>query len=360
MNKKIVGIIIIILFIGVGFVSNVYADNIYTNKNVSSIDIESNIIAYWTFDEGIGNIVRDSSGNGYDGTVYGADWVSGHSGTALEFKDSSDMVIGISSSLDNKFSDYCSIECWIYWYGLTGTRHEIFDSRSGTSNYGSGFHFNINKTGYLRFITYTTSGAYRLSSQNMIPTNKWTHVKGVYDYDSQKLSLYINNVLDGELSYSVPYLDSYDSKAIGNNHWAPGDGEWRPFNGVIDELKLCWFENNPPNEPSVVYKRLDDEIVITATDPDGDFIRYGISWENDEEVDQYTGYVSSGIEQIINCNGRNGIVGVIAEDEYGALSDWVLVKSKDKVMEYQIKSVFFERFLQLFPFFENILYQIKL
>jgi len=198
-----------------------------------------NLIAYWSFDEGAGNIAHDSSGNNFDGTVSGADWVSGHSGTGLEFKDNSDIVKGISSSLDNKFSDYFSVECWIYWYGSTGpVVHIIFDSRIGTSNSGKGFYFFINGTGHLKFETYTTSGHYEASSQNMIPANKWTHIKGSYNYNSKKLSVYINNVLDGELSYSLPYLDSSDSKSIGNNHWAPGDGQWRPFNGIIDELRI--------------------------------------------------------------------------------------------------------------------------
>ena len=52
---------------------------------------EEGLVACWKFDEGKGNVVKDSSGNGNDGTIYGdANWVSGVKGSALHFngKDS--------------------------------------------------------------------------------------------------------------------------------------------------------------------------------------------------------------------------------------------------------------------------------
>ena len=36
---------------------------------------EENLVAYWNFNEGSGTTVTDQSGNGNDGTVYGATWV---------------------------------------------------------------------------------------------------------------------------------------------------------------------------------------------------------------------------------------------------------------------------------------------
>ncbi|MFQ6120757.1 MAG: hypothetical protein ACE5KE_12850 [Methanosarcinales archaeon] len=49
-------------------------------------------VAYWTFDEGSGNIAHDISGNGNDGSVYGASWTSGKVGKALDFDGSNDYV----------------------------------------------------------------------------------------------------------------------------------------------------------------------------------------------------------------------------------------------------------------------------
>ena len=90
------------------------------------------------------------------------------------------------------------------------------------------------------------------------------------------------------------------------------------------------LQNNIPNKPSGAYNKANDEIMITATDPDGDKLRYGVSWDNDNVVDQWTILVSSGTQQSISCVGRKGTVGLITEDEYGAQSGWVSLKSKSK------------------------------
>ena len=51
----------------------------------------ADLIGYWTFDEGSGNVAADSSGNGNDGTLEGGpNWVSGQLGSALEFEGSDD------------------------------------------------------------------------------------------------------------------------------------------------------------------------------------------------------------------------------------------------------------------------------
>ena len=52
----------------------------------------STIVGLWHFDEGDGNIVADSSGNGHDGEIDGAIWSGGKLGDGLEF-DGDDSVI---------------------------------------------------------------------------------------------------------------------------------------------------------------------------------------------------------------------------------------------------------------------------
>jgi len=70
-------------------------------------------------------------------------------------------------------------------------------------------------------------------------------------------------------------------------------------------------------------------INITAIDPDGDNVRYGIDWNNDGAVDQYAptdGYVSSGSTQTVgNVFSTEGVktLRVQAEDEGGAASEFV-------------------------------------
>lgn len=89
-------------------------------------------------------------------------------------------------------------------------------------------------------------------------------------------------------------------------------------------------ENQKPNTPSVAFDPISKKLQLSATDPDEDQIRFGISWNNDYVIDQWTGFGPSGMQQQVYCNGRKGIVHVIAEDEHGAQSNWVSQQSKDE------------------------------
>lgn len=51
------------------------------------------LVAEWHFDEGSGNIVKDTSGNGNDGVIHGATWVDGKFGKALYFDGNGDFTI---------------------------------------------------------------------------------------------------------------------------------------------------------------------------------------------------------------------------------------------------------------------------
>ena len=67
-------------------------------------------------------------------------------------------------------------------------------------------------------------------------------------------------------------------------------------------------------------------------------------------------FFDSGIEYNISLKGKDysDILGVIAEDEYGAQSEWVYVLLKEKSI---IIPFFLQKFFQRFPIFEKILNQ---
>ena len=88
------------------------------------------------------------------------------------------------------------------------------------------------------------------------------------------------------------------------------------------------FENNPPSKPTCVYDKNSYQLKITSSDLDGDRIRFGISWYNNGVVDEWTGYYDSGEEGTINCFGKDKPAYMIAEDEYGGQSEWVMAKAK--------------------------------
>lgn len=69
----------------------------------------SGLVGYWNFDEGTGTTAADSSGNGYNGTLYGPTWTVGRFGNgALSFNNSSVDLPTISIPSD------ITVSAWVY------------------------------------------------------------------------------------------------------------------------------------------------------------------------------------------------------------------------------------------------------
>jgi prepilin-type N-terminal cleavage/methylation domain-containing protein len=75
----------------------------------------ADLVGWWNFDEDTGNIAKDSSGYGNDGTIVGAtrvDGVPGTNGKALEFNGSNSYVdLGKNNILTTDFY-YWSMSIW--------------------------------------------------------------------------------------------------------------------------------------------------------------------------------------------------------------------------------------------------------
>jgi hypothetical protein len=72
-------------------------------------------------------------------------------------------------------------------------------------------------------------------------------------------------------------------------------------------------------------------ITITANDPDGDRLRYGVDWDANGSIDEYvpaSGYVNSGTAQTVSrtyATAGGKTVNVIAQDEGGLSSGWAAI-----------------------------------
>ena len=202
----------------------------------ASADLTEGLIAYWPCDEGEGQFAYDVSGYGNHATLSGAEWVPGFQGWGLEIL-ATDIVQSIPRSFDDAIGSAFTVAAWVRWdgpsaYGRPGT---VLDGRSPVE----GFFLGIQPDGFLRLNVYhAPSGGEGVQSTSTVPLSAWTHVAGVFEVASQSLRVYITGVEAGAATATRPYYDSYSSAALGNNRWAPGDGQWAPLNGVLDEVRL--------------------------------------------------------------------------------------------------------------------------
>lgn len=74
---------------------------------------ETGLVLHYTFDEGNGSLVSDSSGHGNDGRLHGPEFVKVENGYALRFDGVDDYVdCGAGESLD--ITDAISVEAWLF------------------------------------------------------------------------------------------------------------------------------------------------------------------------------------------------------------------------------------------------------
>ena len=190
---------------------------------------ELGLIGCWSFEEGKGKAVIDSSKSGHDGTVFGAKWTKGVLGNALEFNGVSDYanMRCPGSGLTDKA---ISVEAWIRPSGNNVNASLVF---AGPDSPDFGLWI---QGGRLCSGIWTSAGTlYHASSTNKPTPGQWCHLVMTCDFNSDKIvRLYINGALDS--------TGAAIGDAISSGHTMIDIGGRSPnswyFNGNIDEVKL--------------------------------------------------------------------------------------------------------------------------
>jgi len=190
---------------------------------------QSHILANWRFDEGVGLVATDTSGNGYDGTIYGPSYGIGHANTGLAFNGTSDYIAIDSTSfvLNNTFS----VSVWVYPTALT-SRHTII-SFTNTNTAGL-MSMEIDVLGRISVII---PGIYvATTGLGTITPNNWYHI--VYTKSgvlAGSQNIYVNTVNTPLIVdvFNTVFTDTADAKNIGRRHAAS-----QLFKGIIDEVRV--------------------------------------------------------------------------------------------------------------------------
>jgi hypothetical protein len=185
------------------------------------------LAAHYTFDEGSGTRVGDSSGNGNHGTVNGnPQWVAGKIGGAMAFDGAGDYVdCGKAASL--VIRDAITVSCWIKvaafsrdWEAILAMGDDSYRmSRSATN--GNSIHFGCNGP---------TGG--NLDAKTVVTTDTWRHVALVYD-GAYKV-IYIDGIEDARVASTGQINVSAYTLHIGDNSQQAN----RNLKGVVDDVRI--------------------------------------------------------------------------------------------------------------------------
>jgi hypothetical protein len=176
------------------------------------------LVAEWHFD----GDAKDSSGNGNDGTIYGAIFVDGISGKALSFRGTDDYVsvgsIGALSAL--------TVEGWAYYETAT-----IDLSVFGSTASGEGNHISL-RSNHIELQPNGLNWENRCWIDTGVQTaNEWHYLALTWDGTTAKG--YLDNTLIGSCNVTGT-LDPSATNAIGRHGSRP---DWY-MNGLIDEVRI--------------------------------------------------------------------------------------------------------------------------
>ncbi|NQV32357.1 MAG: hypothetical protein HQ515_06660, partial [Phycisphaeraceae bacterium] len=198
----------------------------------------ADLVGYWQFDEGAGNVATDKSGNGNDGMLLGGPtWGAGAIGSALSF-DGSDDIVDIPDAASLDLAEALTLAAWVNLSDLSTFYFITHKGPSGTAgdNYPGNFEFRTEaNTGILQLMHQTGEGQTlaTYTSDSPVTAGQWQHVAATLVAGGQ-VNFYIDGVPAGTAGQTETFgvLNDISVKIGGRT-----DG-YSFWNGSIDDVQI--------------------------------------------------------------------------------------------------------------------------
>lgn len=239
------------LLIGVAVL---FVVSVLTTSSHAEVGIDA-CIGMWLFDEGNGNVAKDSSENGNDGEIKGdPDWVDGEFGKALSLDGVGDYVD--LPELPEQTDQPLSVAARIKWAGSTATTRGVW----GYTNVATiNCHFEIQAAGMR-----TRLGNINKTGMDNPPADQWAFVCFTYDGDTSRY--YLNGVETGSVSGGTGTIFGAES-VLGNMVGVSDAGRF--FDGLIDEVALFSVALTEDDIGNIMNDGLGKVLGLTAVDLSG-------------------------------------------------------------------------------------------
>lgn len=197
------------------------------NPIYAKIDTKT-IVGMWLFDEGTGELTKDYSGNGNDGTLKGPKWVDGKFGKALEFNGVSDYVdTGSDPVTDIKGTKVMSICAWVK--RATKTSKILVAIRRSPGGYILGVGVLGAATHQIKMTKFAVVDIYLGSFPQ---DTEWHHLAGVWSEKGQ--TVYI----DGQVNATAADTADFTSASSGKLLLGGDTGDQGYTEGTIDDVAI--------------------------------------------------------------------------------------------------------------------------
>ena len=209
---------------------------------------DEHTLLLYHFDEGQGNVAKDSGPHGFDGEIQGAEFVDGRYGTALRFNGTDQCVFRRTTEAIHELKQL-TVECWFKQDNPAGRQFLV--------GHDVTFHFDLSD-GIATSLSLYNRGASVANSQGlrhqqiggnlgMMRPNRWHHLATTFD--GRQVSFFLDGVLTGRSPGGSDFLLGVPSRGlwvgcyVGNEFW---------FRGRIDEVRVSdCVRYDPENQLSI-------------------------------------------------------------------------------------------------------------
>jgi hypothetical protein len=203
-----------------------YIDDIRLNPAAAGpAALTPTLAGWWKLD----NDLKDSSGNGNNGTIGGAPTyvATGKIGASMKFNGTADYIdCGAGTSLD--ITDQVTLAAWIKPTDITATgQHDIVDK-------GDNAYSLRVSAGQVQFYFYYSAGWHQYNSPTYTSAfnGAWHHVAATYD--GVQARIYIDGAIVTSAQYTGGIATATAAVSIGRNTTATG----RWYNGELDDIRI--------------------------------------------------------------------------------------------------------------------------
>jgi len=188
------------------------------------------LVGEWLFNEGSGDIAKDTSGNNNDGTIDKANWAkNGKYDAAIDFDGATSTVVIEHQDILIPI-DAATLTVWAYLReNPAGGAIEGIVSKGGDHK-----DFDLQVEGDMLVKWYVSSAPnnYNVISKTQMPIKEWIFIAATYKA-GDAISIYINGELENTTAMAEERAPSNESIRIGSSFWAN-----RFWNGMLDEIRL--------------------------------------------------------------------------------------------------------------------------
>ena len=208
----------------------------------ANADITTGLLGHWKLD----GDATDSSGNGYDGILFGnPKWEAGYYGDALELDGEDDRVEIPDANAAAGFAHEGEIT-WAAWVKTieSGRRAIICQGPAGAAHVNGNKTLGIEPAGTITVRANGVGAAAGFTSSVVVTDGQWHHVAVTFAFETSGASDTIKVYIDGDLSkgYETETVNINQNRAnatdfimiLGNNI----GGVWVPYNGLMDDVRM--------------------------------------------------------------------------------------------------------------------------